>query len=276
MNILVCIKPVPDPEKYGQLKLDEKTKRLVREGIPTVINPSDKHALEEAITLRDSLGGKVAVLTMAPQFSKDKLMEALAMGADCAYLVSDKAFGGADTYATSYVLAQAIKKISLEMDPEKDFAFDLVLAGNESADGATAHVPAQTAEWLNLPHLCKVSKLELQDETAKNLRAWKKIDQGEAVFQIDGPCVIADSSEINRPRRINAMGIIKAKKKPLTIWNNDDLCLDEKKIGLTGSPTQPGELITPDLRRAAVSLGSEADKAAEEIVKIMKKAGVLE
>lgn len=274
MNILVCIKPVPDPEKYGQLTIDEKTKRLVREGIPTVINPSDKHALEEAIRLRDSIGGRIAVLSMAPEFSKDKLVEALAMGADCAYLVSDKAFGGADTYATSYVLAAAIKAISREIDPEKEFAFDLVLSGNESADGATAHVPAQTAEWLKLPHLCRVSKLELKDESAGACRAWKKIEQGEAAFKVDLPCVIAVSSEINRPRLINAMGIIKAKKKPLTIWSNNDLGLDEGKIGLTGSPTQPGELITPDLRRASVNLGTEADAVADEIVKIIKKAGV--
>ncbi|MCQ4636450.1 electron transfer flavoprotein subunit beta/FixA family protein [Anaerovorax odorimutans] len=274
MNILVCIKPVPDPEKYGQLKIDEKTKRLVREGIPAVINPADKNALEEGIKLRDLKGGRVFVLAMAPEFSRDKLIEALAMGADEAYLVSDKAFGGADTYATSYVLAAAIKKISQGIDPQRDLAFDLVLAGNESADGATAHVPAQTAEWLGLPHLCKVSRLEAGDESENAFRAWKRVEAGKAVFQVNGPCVIAVSTEINKPRLINAMGIIKAKKKPLTIWSNEDLRLDEKTIGLAGSPTQPGELITPDLRRASIDLGSDAEAAADEIVKIMKKAGV--
>lgn len=270
MNILVCIKPVPDPEKYGQLKIDEKTKRLVREGIPTIINPSDKNALEEAIKLRDSQGGKVVVLSMAPEFSKDKLIEALAMGADEAYLVSDQAFGGADTYATSYVLAAAIKQIS----KEKELVFDIVLSGNESADGATAHVPAQTAEWLKLPHLCKVIKLDIKDESVKVFKAWKKVETGRAAFEVNTPCVIAVSTEINKPRLVGAMGIIKAKKKPFTIWRNDELQLDETKIGLAGSPTQPGELITPDLRRASVSLGNEADVVAEAIVKIIKKAGV--
>lgn len=274
MKILVCIKPVPDPEKYGQLKIDKKTKRLVREGIPTVINPSDKNALEEAIKLRDLNGGKVFVLSMAPEFSKDKLAEALAMGADEAYLVSDKAFGGADTYATSYVLSAAMKKISQGIDPKVEFAFDLVLSGNESADGATAHVPAQTAEWLKLPHLCKVSKLEMGAEGVNVFRAWKRVETGKAVFEVNGPCVIAVNTEINKPRLINAMGIIKAKKKPLTIWSNEDLQLEEERIGLAGSPTQPGTLITPDLRRASVDLGSEAELVADEIVKIINKAGV--
>ncbi|MCI7146363.1 MAG: electron transfer flavoprotein subunit beta/FixA family protein [Clostridiales bacterium] len=262
MNILVCVKPVPDPEKYGELKIDGETKRLIREGIPTVVNPSDRNALEEALRLREEHGGKVTVLSMAPEFSRDKLVECLAMGADEAYLVSDRIFGGADTYATSYVLAKAAEKLG---------SLDLILMGNESADGATAHVPVQLAEWLGLPHLCRVCSVEA---TGEGFRAVKKGDEGRLVFGIRKPCVLAVSSDINKPRYVNAMGLIKARKKPLTIWSNEDLALDEEKLGLTGSPTKAGELISPDMKRGSESLGKDPEEIAGRIAELIRKAGV--
>ncbi|MGN0702771.1 MAG: electron transfer flavoprotein subunit beta/FixA family protein [Lentihominibacter sp.] len=261
MNILVCIKPVPDPLKYGELKIDRETKRLVRDGIPTVVNPADRNALEEALRLRERSGGKVTVLSMAPEFSKDRLTECLAMGADEAFLLSDIAFGGADTYATSYVLAKAIERLG---------EFDLILFGNESADGATAHVPVQVAEWLSLPHLCRV--VEITEENS-GFRVCRKGEVGKLVFAIDKPCVLAVSSGINKPRYVNAMGIIKAKNKPLTVWSNEDLGLDADRLGLQGSPTQPGELITPQLKRSSEVLGTNPEEAAEKIIALIKKAG---
>ena len=261
MNILVCIKPVPDPERYGELKIDMDTKRLIREGTPSVVNPSDRNALEEALKLREKSGGKVTVLSMAPEFTRDKLTECLAMGADEAFLLSDAAFGGADTYATSYVLAKAIERLG---------AFDLILFGNESADGATAHVPVQVAEWLSLPHLCRVVEITEEDP---GFRVCRKGDGRRLVFAIGKPCVLAVSSGINKPRFINAMGIIKAKKKPLTVWSNEDLGLDIDRIGLQGSPTQPGELITPHMERSSEVLGTDPEEAADKIIALMKKAG---
>lgn len=270
MKILVCVKPVPDPEKYGQLRIDEKTKRLVRDEIPSVINPSDRNALEEALRIRDKYGSgsMVAVISMAAESARERLTECLAMGADEAYLISDSSFGGADTYATSYVLAEAAKRISCE--------FDLILAGNESADGATSHVPVQLAEWLELPHICRVNRLEISGDTESGYRfkAWKKTEDGRLVFEGRLPCVVAVTVDINKPRLINAMGIIKAKKKPLNIWDNSVLALETEAVGITGSPTQAGELISPDIRRTAAELGSEPDKIAAEIVEIIKKAGV--
>lgn len=261
MNILVCVKPVPDPERYGDLRIDNETKRLVREGIPTVVNPADKNALEEALKLKEEQGGNITVLSMAPEFSKDRLTECLAMGADEAYLLSDAAFGGADTYATSFVLAKAIEKLG---------TFDLILFGNESADGATAHVPVQVAEWLGLPHLCRVIDII---RTVSGFRVCRKGDSGRLVFGIEGPCVLAVSSEINKPRFVNAMGIIKAKKKPITIWSNEQLGLDTDSIGLKGSPTQPGDLIEADMRRGSEVLGTEIDEVADKIAGLIKKAG---
>ena len=281
MNILVCIKPVPDPEKYGQLQMDPKTKRLVREGIPSVINPADRNALEEALRIRSAYGGRITVLSMAPVFSRDKIMESLAMGADAAYLISDAAFGGADTYATSYVLAAAVRKMEKEGGADATSgAFDLILAGNESADGATAHVPVQLARWLGLPHLCNVNRIEIAPEAGKEagsgagIKLWKKTETGRLVLEGRLPVVAAVTKDINKPRLVNAMGIIQAKKKPLTIWSNAQLQLDPRRTGLAGSPTQPGELMTPDLARQAEDLGSDAKEAAGRILAIIEKAGV--
>lgn len=269
MNILVCVKPVPDPEKYSSLTIDSQTKRLVREGVPTVINPSDKNALEAALKLRETFGGSVAVISMAPEFCRDKMVESLAMGADEAYLLSDRVFGGADTYITSRILAEGARRIVSLRDGT---AFDLILAGNESADGATAHVPAQVAEWLGLPHICNVTQITA-DGSGETLEVVRKTEEGNLVFDLDLPAVIAVSREVNKPRLVNAMGIIKARKKPLTIWTNEELELEPEKIGLTGSPTQPGELITPDLSRTAQPLGDDPQEAAAAIMDIIAKAG---
>lgn len=270
MNILVCIKPVPDPEKYGDLRIDPETKRLVREGVPTVINPEDKNALEEALQLKAKLGGSVFVLSMAPEFSRDKLVESLAMGADEAFLLSDRVFGGADTYVTSLVLAEGARRILAEKDLP---CFDLILMGNASADGATSHVPTQIAEWLGLPHVCNVREIRAEEESGC-LQVVRKTEDSDLLFEVTLPAVIAVSREINKPRLINAMGIIKARKKPLTIWSNEDLSLTPESIGLTGSPTQPGELFAPDMRRGAAPLGSEIEAAADKILELVQKAGV--
>lgn len=275
MNILVLVKPVPDPEKYSEIKISSQTKRLVREGVPTVINPTDRNALEAALRIREAKAASgeettVSVLSMAPEFSRDKLVECLAMGADEAFMLSDRAFGGADTYTTSYVLAEGIRKIQAEKGTE----FDLILAGNESADGATSHVPVQVAEWLGLTHISRVCSIEIEENT---IRVVKRSEDVLLRFEGEGQAVIAVTRDINKPRFINAMGIVKARKKPLTIWTNDDLMLDEKKIGLDGSPTKPGQLITPDTGRAGQNLtaapDATAEDAAEAILSIMGKEG---
>lgn len=323
MKILVLVKPVPDPEKYNELKIDPVTKRLVREGVPTVVNPTDRNALELALQIRGAAAKtaaieatvadvancldepvRVTVLSMAPEFCAGKLVECLAMGADDAYLLSDRVFGGADTYVTSYVLAEAVKRIG----------YDLILAGNESADGATSHVPTQVAEWLGIAHICNVCSVEYDiNENADDccgglLKVCKRSEDAMLNFEGTPPAVIAVTGDINKPRYINAMGIIKAKKKPLTIWSNEDLQLDEARLGMNGSPTQAGELVEVDMSRNGQPLvgektsgcgcfagdsrgssskgfdgnsavGGVADKptageAAQAILSIIKKAGV--
>lgn len=299
MNILVLIKPVPDPEKYSELRIDPQTKRLVREGVPTVVDPAGRNALEAALVIMENIkksggSGTITVLSMAPDFSRDKIVECLAMGADEGYMLSDKAYGGADTYATSYVLAEGIKYIARAKAAGGGAAvsatdgetaggeagcgaiggFDLILAGNESADGATSHVPAQVAEWLGIPSMCNVDRIEVT--AAHSIKVRKRTEELLLEFEGTLPAVIAVNRAINKPRFINAMGIIKARKKPLTILSNDDLGLDPSRIGLEGSPTKPGELITPDLSRASKPLtdtdGTAAD-AAQAILSLVRKAG---
>ncbi|MDO4545244.1 MAG: electron transfer flavoprotein subunit beta/FixA family protein [Bacillota bacterium] len=282
MRILVCVKPVPDPEQYGKIQIDPETKRLMRDGIPMAINPADKNALEEAIRIRDAFGGSITVLSMTLPSARDKIMESLAMGADEAYLLSDAAFGGSDTYATSCILAEAVKKIA----EETGGSFDLILAGSSSADGATSHVPAQLAEWLKLPHLCNVNRIEVADkansigaaegagEGGCVVRAWKKTEDGRLLFEGSLPAVISVTRDLNKPRLVSAMGIIKARKKPLTLWSNEELKLDPVKIGLEGSPTKSGKTFEPDLARQAEDLGSDPEEIADKILSIMKKAGV--
>ena len=155
MNVLVLVKPVPDPEHEREIRIDEVSGRLVRNGVPTVIDPESRNALEAALQLAEKSGGErgsITALAMAPEKAKDKLVEALAMGDDEAYMLSDSAFGGADTYATSYTLAQAIRKI----EEEKGFVFDLVLAGTSSSDGGTSHAPTYPtcAVWRPLMKGC--------------------------------------------------------------------------------------------------------------------------
>jgi electron transfer flavoprotein beta subunit len=263
LNIAVCIKPVPDPDKYNLLKIDPETKRLVREGIPTVVNPADKNALEAALTIREQLGGTVAVISMAPLFSQDRIKECLAMGADEAYIISDAAFGGADTFSTSYTLSKGLRKTGI--------SFDLILAGNESADGATSHVPPQLGEWLGLPHISNAAEIATDGKTAA---VKKKLPGGYIEYDVELPAVIGIARGSNTPRMVNAMGVIKARNKKMQVYTKDDLDVDDAMIGLAGSPTQPGKLLTPDLGRNASVIEGSAREIAETILSIVKKAGI--
>ncbi len=262
MNIVVCVKPVPDPEKYDLLKLDPVTKRLVRDGIPSVVNPTDKNALEAGLALRDKFGGKVIVISMCPDFSAPQIKECLAMGADEAYIFSDRAFGGADTFATSYTLVQGIKKIGVEPD--------LVLGGDASADGATTQMIAQIGEWMGVPHVNGIIDLEVADGVAT---VKKKTPKGYVEYEVEMPAVFGIDRSANKPRMVTAMGVIKSKKKPLTVYTKADVEVDEKYIGLPGSPTQPGSFLDTDMSRASVLLEGDAEEVAAQIIDAVKKSG---
>ncbi len=270
MNILVLIKPVPDPEHEKEIQIDASSGRLIRDGIPLVIDAESRNALEAALQLAEKTGreqGSVIALAMAPEQAKDKLIEALAMGADEAYMLSDRAFVGADTYATSYTLAQAVRKI----EEEKKFVFDLVLAGTASSDGGTSHVAVQTAEWLERTNISNVCSIETDGDI---IRAVKRSEEVMLTFEGEGPAVIGVTRDINKPRFVTAMGIIKARKKPLTIWSAEDIGTDTACTGLEGSPTRPGRLYAPEQKRAGETIGDTPETAAAGILQIIRKAGL--
>ena len=226
MNIAVCVKPVPDSKYYDQIKIDPVTKTWDRSGIPTVISDLDKHALEAAISIKEKHGGKVAVFTMAPPTMKDTIMQALGMGTDEAYLISDRAFAGSDTLATSNILAAAIRKAG---------NFDLVITGNESDDGSTAQVSPQLGEWLEMPHVMNVIKLECN---GNSINVTAKQDGGSIEYEIGLPAVVGVTRKVNKPRLVSIMGIMKAKQKPFNVFTANDITPDPNFIGLKGSPTK--------------------------------------
>jgi electron transfer flavoprotein beta subunit len=263
LNIAVCVKPVPDPQKYNSITIDPVKKTLVRNGIPTVINPSDKNALEAALVIREKFGGKVVTISMAPPDTRDKLRECLAMGADEAYLLSDREFAGADTFATSYTLSMGLKALG---------SFDLILAGNESADGATSHVPSQLGEWMGLPHLMGIADLKMLDE--RRALAVKKIENGRMEFEISLPAVLAVTRDINKPRYISAMGIIKSKNRKLEVLSFGDIEPDRSFTGLKGSPTQPGEIRTPDIHRNCTQISGTPAEIADLLIEKLRSQGL--
>lgn len=257
MKIAVCMKAVPNSEQYDKIRLDPVRKTVVREGIDSVINSADLHAIELAMQLKQAKGGTVTLISMGPPDAASKLREGLSYGCDDAYLISDRKFGGADSLATSYTLAKAIEKIG---------AFDLILLGNASEDGATAHVPSQLGELLGLPHLTDITAFALEnDQTA---RVKKPVGSGIAEFSVTLPAVLGVDRRLNKVRHPNVMGIFSAKNKPLTTWTFADLAdLEENRIGLVGSPTQPGEYRSVEYGRSC----TELDNAAA-LLQIIQKA----
>jgi electron transfer flavoprotein beta subunit len=264
MHIVVSIKPVPDPDHYDKVTISAETKRITREGIPTIINPVDKCAIEKALKLKEKFGGCVTVLTMSIPSAEMNLREALAMGADEGVLLTDLAFAGADTLATSYTLAQAIKRMG---------DVDLVMLGAESADGATAQVSSQLGEWLEMPHLWNVFSFEPSDENKYRIKT--KYENGYREWEGRLPMVLGVSREIAKPRYVNAMGIVKAKYKPIRIVGCEELGdIQEDYLGLAGSPTQAGEIRTPDIGRAGHKLEGTAEEIAALILDKIKAGGI--
>lgn len=263
MNIAVCLKPVPDPRHYGKLTINPETKLLERGVAPMVINPADRHAVETALRLKEQHGGKVVLVSMAPPEAGTTLKEGLAMGADEAYLLSDRAFAGSDTLATARVLTAGLKKIG---------SFDLILAGSASADSGTSHMPSQLGELLGLPHLNCLIDLSLESSVLK-MKA--KTEYGYVEYEGCLPMVLGVAREINKPRYISLMGIVAAGNKPLITWGLHDLGLSPDDAGLAGSPTRPGELHRPEHRRKVQMLEGGAGDAAVEILAILRAAGVL-
>jgi electron transfer flavoprotein beta subunit len=265
LEILVCIKPVPEPKSWHTLRLDERTKTLIREGIPSIINPLDKNAIEEALRLKDKRGGKVTVISMAPPSSRPLLRETLAMGADLAILVSDPSLAGADTLATARTLASAIRKKG---------RWDLILCGQESLDGSTGHVGPQLAALLGIPGIARVERIELTEGKEK-IKILSRTESGKVLIEVSPPLLICVLKDINQPRYTTFSGILEAERKEIKQWTREDLGLKLEDVGLQGSPTKMADLIIPELKRAGERLSGEPEWIADRIIEKLYRYGIL-
>jgi len=263
-RIIACVKPVPDPKHWDRVSLDPETMTLRREGIPNVVNPLDRQAVEAALQIKEALGGEVVLLSMAPPFAASTIREMLAMGADRAVLLSDHLFAGSDTLATSRILAAGVKQIG---------AFDLILCGNMTLDGSTAQVPSQLAELLDIPNLMHITKIEWPDPNL--CRLTQRIENGQIVWEASPPLLISVVKEINKPRYISFLGIIEAEKKELAVWSNEVLKIEPKLLGLAGSPTKMAGLTIRRSRRAKEILTGEAEDLARALAQRLVRKGFL-
>ncbi len=261
MNIIVCLKPAPDPKYWETIQLDPVTKALKREGIPSVLGPLDKRALEEGLRLKERYGGKVIAMAMAPPPARENLMEALAMGADEGYLIADRVFAGSDTWATSLALCRGVRRLG---------PFDLILCGSYSLDGSTGHVGAQLAEFLNIPNVAQVTALE-NIEKGK-IRTRSMVESGCRILESRLPTLLAVTREINIPRFTSLLGIIEAEGKPLHVWSAGDLGIAADEVGFRGSPTQTGDFFLPDMKRRAEIISGEAEGVVKKIVEKIRQA----
>ena len=229
MKIVVCIKQVPDT---NEVKLDPKTNRLIRDGVPSIINHDDKSGIEAALQLREKVGGTVTVVCMGPPQADVALREALAMGCDDAYLLSAREFGGSDTCATAIIISTALKKIG----------YDLVITGRQAIDGDTAQVGPQIAEKLDLPQVTYVEEFHIEDNL-KDITVKRQLEDGYELIGIKTPCMLTAIKELNEPRYMNMKGIFG--EKNIKIWNAKDIEVDLNKVGLEASPTNVFRSFTP-------------------------------
>lgn len=254
MNIFVCVKQVPDTT---EVKLDPVKGTLIRDGVPSIINPDDKAALEAALCIREQAGGKVTVVSMGPPQADVALREALAMGADEAILVTDRAFGGADTWATSYTIASAIKKLD----------YDLIIAGRQAIDGDTAQVGPQIAQHLGLPQVSYVENIEAVNERSIVLR--RQFEDRYHIVEAQLPCLITVLSELNKPRYMSVSGVFDAyrekKVAKITLADLEDV-IDKSNIGLGGSPTRVKQSFTKQPKGKGEKFETDADDAVRIIV----------
>lgn len=262
MNIIVCIKQVPNS---ADVKIDTETGRLKREGVESIINPFDEYAIEEAVRLKEKFpGSKTTVITMGPPQAESALREAISRGIDEAVLISDRAFGGADTLATSYALSCAIKHLG---------AFDIIFCGKQATDGDTAQVGPGIAEMLNIVHIAYVKKIENIDD--KSIKAQRLMEDGTDIIESPLPVLMTVVKEINTPRLPSLKGKMNAKKAQIKTLTAADISADINRCGLNGSPTQVMKIFTPPQRTGGEKFTGEAPDIAKAMVGKFKEMGIV-
>lgn len=260
MNIIVCIKQVPDTT---EVKIDPVTNTLVRDGVPSIINPFDENAIEAALQLVEKHGGKVTVITMGPPQATQALKDALAMGADEAVLICDRAFAGSDTLATSYALAQTVKKIA---------DYDLIICGKQAFDGDTAQVGPGLAEHLGIPQVTYAIDLAVEGKTAKVKRLLS--DRFEIV-ETKLPALITVVKQMNDPRHASLKNVMKARKKEIPQWTAEDIGADPARCGLNGSPTNVVRVFAPQRHSQGERLEGETEDMVSALVNKLREQMVI-
>ncbi len=260
MNIVVCIKQVPNT---NEIKINPETGTLIREGVPSIMNPDDKSGLELALRLKDEHGAHVTVLTMGPAQADLMLREALAMGADRAILLTDRKFAGADTLATSNALAAALKKIG----------FDLVIAGRQAIDGDTAQVGPQIAELLDLPQVSYVADCKLNNDNSVNIK--KTNETGYQILKAQLPCLLTVLSTGFKPRYMRVSGIMEAYDREVELWTADQVDVSVEKLGLKGSPTKVAKSFAKSVKQAGEQFEVDTEQAVAIIISRLKEKFII-
>ena len=259
MKIIVCIKQVPDTT---DIKIDPKTGTMKREGVPAIINPDDKQAIQTAVKLKGK--NKITVITMGPPQAEDALREALALGADDAILFTDRAFAGSDTWATANVLSTCLRKVG---------KYDLILCGRQAIDGDTAQVGPQLAENLGIPQVTYVQKVEVDDGKVK---AERETEDGIEVVEVEMPALLTVMDISDENTYPSLQGIHEAyNKKEVKVMTNDDIKADEKKIGLLSSPTIVKKVFAPEAKGQGKILEGSVQKIAGEVIGMLKEKEII-
>lgn len=255
MNIIVTIKQVPDT---NNVTIDPKTGTLNREGVPSIVNPEDKNAVEAALVLREKHGGVVIALSMGPPQAERALREVMSMGVDEAILLSDRNFAGADTLATAYALSCAVKKI-------KDY--DLIICGRQAIDGDTAQTGPQLSEFLKIPQVTYVNDIKIE---GKCVIAKSSFGNVRRVIEAKMPALVTLTKEANRPRYSTIENIVSAhREKKVTVWTHTDIAARPVRIGLPGSPTQVLKTFWPQIRREGRVFTGIPSQLAQDIAKVL-------
>jgi electron transfer flavoprotein beta subunit len=260
MHIVVCIKQVPDAKN---VRIDPNTHTLVRQGVESIVNPFDMFAVEAALRLKDQSGARVTALTMGPPQAAEALRETLSLGVDDALLLSDRAFAGADTWATSTTLAAAIRKLG---------GVDLIICGKQAIDGDTAQVGPEMATQLDIPYASFVKHLEHQD--SGHLKVTRRTEEGTEVWQLPLPALITVLKEVGEPRVPSLRHKMRAKKADIPVWGAADLRLNPDDVGLSGSFTQVVRVFSPPRRGDRIMLEGSVEEQAEQLYRYLKEAKV--
>ncbi|HAK88044.1 MAG TPA: electron transfer flavoprotein subunit beta [Nitrospiraceae bacterium] len=255
MNIIVCVKQVPDT---SEVRINPETNTLIREGVPSIINPYDLHAVEAALQIKEKTGAKVTVITMGPPQAEDALREAISMGADDVRLISDRAFAGADTWATSHALYKAIEKLG----------YDIILCGKQAIDGDTAQVGPEVAEFLNIPHIAYIRKIE--DVGDKTIKVQRLMDDGYDVVESTLPVLLTVVKELNTPRLPSLKGKMAAKKAVITKMDMNAIGAEAGNVGLKGSPTQVKNIFAPQSKVDRKMIEGSVEEQVEALIRELR------